>query len=730
MNAPDPIRAARSGVPEQEPAALQRELRRLQAALDGSRTATWEWNVQTGETRFDARWAAIVGYDLAELAPVSIDTWLQLLHPDDHAVSAQALQRHFDGETDHYDIQCRMRHRDGSWRWVHDRGRLFSRSADGAPLWMAGTHDDITEHKEAELAARRDHALMQALFQLVPFGVQLIDVRQGRSVAVNPALVQITGYSAQELLEGDARARFPERWWSVRASWFVQAREQGRFGPSEVQYRHAAGHLLNLVFSGVRVDGDDAALLWLCVQDVTAFRAMEAELRAAASTDRLTGLANRAMLMAELQGRIQGRIQGCSQDPIEGQAEGPAQPLALLFFDFDRFKLVNDTLGHEAGDELLRAIAARLRGQLQQLQAEGLVGPAQLARFGGDEFVLLLAGIGEAWQAWPVAQALLGSLAAPYTLRQQAIQSSASIGIALWQPGEAMTPEALLREADTAMYEAKRQGRGRAVLFDAAMRWRAQRAAWIEAALPDALAAGQLAVAWQPIVTLQGGRLLGAEALMRWTHPVLGEVAPAEFIPVAEESGQMVELGAWMLRQACRQWRCWQEAAPALAPPVVSVNLSRIELAHTARLLQTLQAALTEAGMPPAALQLEYAEHELVKDVQGTLERLRELAALGLRLALDDFGTGHAALGCLPDAPFHAVKIDHTFVAALLADARVRAVAQATVQALDVLGLVSVADGVQRADDLALLRTLGCAAAQGMAIGAPMAADALLAWRG
>jgi len=340
--------------------------------------------------------------------------------------------------------------------------------------------------------------------------------------------------------------------------------------------------------------------------------------------------------------------------------------------------------------------------------------------------VLLLAGIGEEWQAWPVAQSLLGALAAPFNVRQQPLHSTASIGIALWRPGEPASPGDLLREADAAMYEAKRQGRGRAVVFDAVMRRRLTRASQIESVLPGALAAGQLSVAWQPIIALPTGRLLAAEALMRWSHPTLGDVPPAEFIPVAVDSGLMVELGAWMLRQACLQWRRWQQQDAALAPAVVSVNLSRIELADTARLLRTVQQALQAAAMPPQALQLEYAEHELVKDLQPTLERLRELQALGVRLALDDFGTGHASLGCLRDAPFHAVKIDHAVVAALAHEPQALAMARATVQLLGQLGLDSIADGVEQAGAAALLVAMGCRAAQGLGFAPPMGADLLL----
>ncbi len=543
--------------------------------------------------------------------------------------------------------------------------------------------------------------LMPALFELTSVGIQLIDLGRQVSVAVNPALVRITGYSNDELMQGDPCDRFPAGCQAVRDGWHADVMAHGRFGPAEVEYVHKGGHLINLVFSGVRVtDPRGRQFLWLNVQDVTSYRALERELRIAANQDRLTGLANRNLLLRELQALVE-----------RAQGHGGA-PFAVLFLDFDRFKLVNDTLGHDAGDELLCAIAGRLRA-VAQAGARHASNAWLAARLGGDEFVVLVPGVADEAAACVVAMQLQAVLAAPYSVRQQAIHSSASIGIAHWQ-GDGASAEAMLRDADIAMYEAKRRGRGNFVVYDQAMRARLTRAMQLEGELRHAVARQQLQVVYQPIVDLETGLMSAVEALLRWTHPTLGAVPPLEFIPLAEESGQIVELGAWVLQQACLQWAAWQRQHGSAAPAMVSVNLSRVQLAVGQRLLATVQDALAAAAMPPAALQLEITEREVMKDPAAARALMQALAGLGVHLAMDDFGTGTSSLACLRDYPFHTIKIHRSFVTGLSQDPHVLAVAHATVSVIENLGMASVAEGIEDPSEVATLQALGCRYGQGL----------------
>jgi EAL domain-containing protein (putative c-di-GMP-specific phosphodiesterase class I) len=311
-------------------------------------------------------------------------------------------------------------------------------------------------------------------------------------------------------------------------------------------------------------------------------------------------------------------------------------------------------------------------------------------------------------------------------LQGQVIRTSASIGVAFGH-GDQVDAQTLLRDADIAMYEAKRGGRGRLAVFGDKMLEQLSRAVKIEGALHFALGLNQMHLVYQPIVDLDTGRMTSVESLLRWTHPVLGVVSPAEFIPIAEESGHVVALGEWVMRQSCVQWARWQAQDAASAPGTVSVNVSRAQLRQAGRLLALVRSALAEAGMPATALQLEITEREVSHEATDTRELMQTLCDMGVRLAMDDFGTGASSLGCLREFPFHTIKIDKSFVTDLCRDPHVLAVAHATVNVIENLGMVSVAEGIEEPGELATLQALGCRYGQGFLFGRPMAADVLLA---
>ncbi len=585
---------------------------------------------------------------------------------------------------------------EGGRRWLAVSTALLPGRATGP--WVVSSFTDVS--------APRD--LQRTLFDLSSLGIQLIDLERQKVVAVNDALVRMTGYTREELLHEDGHERFAPEARALRAHWAREVQTHGQFGPVEADYLHRGGHRLRLVFHGVRVtDPRHRNYLWLSVQDVSAQRALEDALRTAAGTDRLTGLANREGLLLALNGLV-------------ARAAAGGGGFALLFMDVDRFKLVNDTLGHAAGDELLREVAQRLRAH---------AGPRgwPLARFGGDEFVALLADVADAAAASKQAAALLDALARPYRVQEQDIHTSASLGVALWQSA-ADDGQTLMRDADTAMYEAKRRGRGQHVVFDDAMRARLTRTVHIENELRHAVARGQLRAVYQPIVDLHTGVMGSVEALLRWDHPELGTVSPVEFIPVAEDGGHILGLGEWILAESCRQWRVWQREDAALAPARVSVNVSRKQLALGPRLLAAVRAALADNEMPAQALQLEITEREVMQHPEQAQALLRELSGMGLRLAMDDFGTGTSSLGCLREYPFHTIKIDKSFVTDLCRDPQVLAVAHATVNVIANLGMLSVAEGIEDATEVAALQAMGCDHGQGYLFAAPLAADRVLAF--
>lgn len=693
--------------------SLATERARLRAALDGTQAGVWEMDPASGDLTVDERWAAITGRTPAEVIPLGRNRVARWMHPLDRATANAQVRAHLRGDQPFLEFSCRLRHAQGQWVWVQVRGLLTTGTADAGAPRLYGTMIDITAAKQAELALHAANAQLQGLFDLSPLGMSLSRMEDGCFLAFNDAMVALLGHGRERL--GQLRYRdilAPESREAARRFRETLGTE-GRFGPVELGMLRAEGRPVTVQLSAMRVNlADGSPGVWSVMQDLSPAKHLEWRLRQQACTDPLTGLPNRALLLERLHQRV-AQAQSC-----------PDRAFALLFLDFDRFKLVNDTLGHEAGDQLLQLIADRLRGSLRRSDAAG-ESQSLVARLGGDEFVLLLDDVHSAGAAAQVAQRLLDTLTVPFTLLDREIQSTASIGIVL---GDADSDDAtsLLRNADTAMYEAKRAGRGRYAFFEPAMLASLERCVRLEAALRHAIAQGELSVVYQPIVDLHSGTMVSAEALLRWQHPQLGFVSPAEFIPVAEDSGLIVPIGEWVLWQACREWRRWQEEAPGLAPPTISVNLSRVQMALGEGLLILVTRVLEELAMPPGALQLEVTEREVMREAAAARSLMLKLRALGVKLAMDDFGTGVSSLGCLRDYPFDVIKIDKSFVDELGRSAATLAVLHGAVTVIHNLGMTSVAEGVEDDLQLGALQSLGCRLGQGYLFSRPVAGTALL----
>jgi diguanylate cyclase (GGDEF)-like protein len=436
----------------------------------------------------------------------------------------------------------------------------------------------------------------------------------------------------------------------------------------------------------------------------------------AALHDELTGLPNRALLLERL-----GRC-------IERSQRQTDYRYALLFIDLDDFKVVNDSLGHRAGDDLLVGIAQRLSACVRSLDATSRPHDDTTARLGGDEFVILLDGIRAADDALTVAERMRQSLSEVFKIGPHEVGITVSIGITTSDLGYE-DPDEVMRDADTALYEAKSHGKSRFVVFGPAMRERAVTRLQIETDLRSALERDELSLRYHPIVCLRTGRIEGFEALVRWRHPQLGMVGPSDFIPIAEQSGQIVTIGRWTVREACHQLQAWRTRYPQFAQLTISLNLAPPQLAHPA-LPDDVRAILDETGLDARQLKLEINEHivlHLGKDAGQMLDRLREL---GIDIYLDDFGTGYSSLSHLRTLPIDALKIDRAFVRDMQESREASSTVQAIIQLAQNHRIIVIAEGIETNEQLVQLQTLDCDLGQGYYFSKPLepaAAEALLA---
>jgi len=591
---------------------------------------------------------------------------------------------------------------------------------------VAGVHLDIDRTKRAEAAtdearARAEHALLELrAYQaaLDKHAIVAVTDPAGTIKQANDRFCQISQYSREELVGQTHRivnsGVHPRQFWADM--WRHVAR--GRSWRGEVCNRARDGSLYWVDATIVPVlDSHGKVLEHVAIRtDITQRKQLEEQLRSAALTDGLTQLPNRVSMLEKLHGAVlrARRLRDYH--------------FAVLFMDFDRFKLVNDSLGHDVGDELLRQIAQRLRLALREGDTLSRAGESThtAARIGGDEFVILLDGIRGVEDAELVARRLLLVLSQPYQIGAHEVHSSASIGIVASDTNRG-DADALLRDADTAMYEAKRAGRGRYVLFDTTMHERVARTLDMENDLRRALQSDEFFVVYQPIVDLETGRLRGVEALSRWRHPERGLVPPVEFIPIAEDTGLISALGARVLSEACDQFMRWRATLGAAAPESVAVNLSRAQLCQS-DLTEMVHHELLRSGMQPQWLRLEVTESLAMQD-SGALAVLHQLKGLGVSLALDDFGTGYSSLACLHEIPVDVLKIDRSFVSQLAQSNHRRVLIQATVLVARALGIRTVAEGVETQEQARLLDELGCSMAQGYLYGRPMTVREFEQWQ-
>jgi len=798
--------------------------------LQGAGIGTWVWNLQTGETRFNETWAQIVGYTLAELQPTTIATLRGLAHEDDLAATEEALQRHFAGEREQYQSEFRMRHKAGHWVRVLDRGQVLIRDAEGKPLWMFGSHLDITdrwqlEQQHTELLNRLNRLLVHLpgyLYQFrlrpdgsshFPFSTNAIErvygcspadvehdatpvfqvlhpgdfARISESIAVsanaltewherfrvnhptrgliwvegnatperesdgsilwhgylrdvtneqsqreqlqlaskvfassqegiitdaqnlivdvNEAFERITGFSRQEIIGKSpsvlSSGRQPSEFY--RDMW-AQLNSHGRW-QGEIWNRRHSGEVYAELLSLDAVRGEDGKVSnYIAIfTDISQLKAHQNELDRIAHYDVLTGLPNRRLLDDRLAMAI-------------AHARRREELLAVCFLDLDNFKRVNDTYGHEVGDKVLMETAQGIRSVLRAHDT--------VARIGGDEFVLLLTGLQSRSRIIELMQRVLEMARQPLEIDGKTISLSASAGVVIF-PDIDLSADELLRYADQAMYRAKQQGRNRFIMFDANEDLESRERQTKLQALQAALAGDLFEMHYQPKVDLRTGEIWSVEALLRWPQKDGSLRLPGEFIDSLFGSPLELDFGRWVINEVVRQQRAWADAGLRLP---VSINVS-VDHLLSERFVQELQEILHTYGVQePGQIVLEILETSRIADFVRTRQRLLECKALGVRFSLDDFGTGYSSLTYMRQLPVDALKIDKSFVIAMLENAEDRKIVEGIIALGHAFGRQVIAEGAETEEHLRALKALDCDCAQGYGVARPMPAADIAAW--
>ncbi|KPF48593.1 diguanylate phosphodiesterase [beta proteobacterium AAP121] len=624
------------------------------------------------------------------------------------------------------------------------RARFFQQLSDRGAVnefevrWLAGAEPAWAVLSARRLSYQGQDALLTAfapinhlklmerrlelwakVFEASSEGILIVDAER-RILSANQAFSRHSGHELQdvvgekpELLLAGSNSTLPEALWHtvmLRGTWQGELNLRRRNGseyPAWVMVnavRHASGWVQGGASAHGGRGGSEVSHYIFTSIDISDRKRSEQRIRFLAEHDVLTELPNRSLCTERLRLAVQ-------------QAQRQGRKVAVMFIDLDRFKDINDSLGHHIGDGLLRSVAGRL---LDAVRAGDTV-----SRLGGDEFVVVLSDLENVDEAAHIVhERLIPRVREPHRVEGAELHVSCSVGIAIF-PDDATDIDLLMRDADIAMYQAKAGGKDKAQFFSAEMTERAEQRLHMEAQLRHAQALNQLQLHWQPRVCAHSGRMLGVEGLLRWQHPELGAVSPAVFIPLAEESGLIVQLGAWVIEQACAQIAAWREAG--LPPFFVSINLSARQL-RDEQLINTVRQSLVRHAVPEGQLELELTESMVMDKASSNLLQLHALRELGVGLAIDDFGTGYSSLAYLNRFPITKLKIDRSFVHQMLDDPSDRAITLAIIGLGHTLGLKVVAEGVERPQEAALLREANCDELQGYLFGKPMLAEALPRW--
>lgn len=649
----------------------------------------WEWNIGNRMFTLSEETCRILKTPF-DANIISLTSALDFFHPDDRPPFSKAMTRAITGG-DTFDLDCRIRLQNGTVRVVNCQAEP-TYDMSGNVIRLNGTLQDVTERKQVEDKLR----LSATVFENTTEGVMIADGK-GKIISVNRAFSAITGYREDELIgktaailkSGRQDKQFYDTMWK-------SITETG-YWKGEIWNRRKNGDIYPewLNISAVR-DGRGEVTHHVAVfSDISAIKESESKLNHLAHHDPLTGLPNRLLLNARMHQSM-------------AHARRNSTMVAVMFLDLDKFKNVNDTLGHPIGDLLLQEVAQRLNACLREEDT--------VSRLGGDEFVILLESLHDTLFASYVAHKINAALSEKFILEQHEIFISCSIGISIF-PNDGVDITALFKNADSALYRSKEQGRNNYQYYTEDLSIRAMERLLMENDLRYALKRNELVLHYQPQVDLYNGSIIGMEALLRWQHPKRGLMPPGDFITLAEETGLIHPIGEWVLRTACARLKAWMD--DGLPKVRISVNLSLVQFKQN-NLAEIVAAALHDSKLPPECLELELTESMIMQDAENTILILRKIKALGVKIAIDDFGTGYSSLSYLKRLPIDRIKIDQSFVRNITSDPADAAVSQAIISMSHSLNLSTIAEGVETEAQMEFLRSRNCNEIQGFHFSRPV----------
>lgn len=657
-----------------------------------SQLGNWDWDIEKNNLWWSDVIYRIFGLCRQEFKG-TYDSFLEFVHPDDreHVMRAINSTLHLKRP---FSIEHRIVQPDGSEKIVCNQAEVIFDSA-GTPVRMLGTIQDITESINAETELK----LADIVFKNTLEGIAITNA-EGTILSVNPAFTTITGYRADEAIGKNPRIlKSDHHDDGFYKNMWAELLEKGHWH-GEIWNRKKSGEAYYEWLTIVAIkDADGKPCNYVSVfRDITEIRQKDEHILHMAYHDPLTNLPNRLLF----HDRLQQALSSARRYP---------RVIAIMFIDLDRFKIINDTFGHNVGDTLLQAVASRLKDAVRQNDT--------VSRLGGDEFIILLSEIEKVQDAALVAQKILHLLSASFVVHGHELNITASIGISVY-PDDGNDVQMLMKKADTAMYHAKEQGKNAYQFYREDMNTMLFERILLENNLHRAIERNEFLLYYQPKIDTKSWKICGVEVLLRWQHPEMGLVGPSRFIPIAEETNLIIPVGEWVLRAACTQSMLWKkEGLPLLS---VAVNLSGRQLKHQ-NLLETIRKVLEETGFNPEYLELELTESVIMHQAEKITETLHKLKAMGIRISVDDFGTGYSSLSYLKRFPIDKLKIDQSFVRDVTTSADDSAIVTAIIAIAQSLKLKIVAEGVETADQIAFLKSMQCDEVQGFYFSRPLSTE-------